>query len=108
MKMLHQFEQGKKKKKKKVVKEPKRSSQKWPQTPKKNLWLEYLDSTAAQSPWHIFGPRPSGCELSRCCRRPEATSPATGKPRGGCPPGTGLKIKQKRSGDNQLTVTFAT
>lgn len=49
-----------------------------------------LCSTAAPSPSHTFCPNPSACEPSRCSRRPEATSPATGRPRGSYPPGTAL------------------
>lgn len=60
----------------------------------------YLDSTAAQSPWHFSCPRPSEYELSQCSQCPEATSPATDTPHGGCLPGTALKIRQKWAGNN--------
>lgn len=53
--------------------------------------VAHLCSTAEPSPWRTFCPRPSGSELSRCSRCPEATTPATGRPHGSCLPGTELQ-----------------
>lgn len=57
----------------------------------------HLCSTAAPSPWRTFCLRPSGCAPSRCSGCPEATSPATGTPRGNYPPGTKLPGGDRRS-----------
>lgn len=53
--------------------------------------VRHLCNTAGRFPWRTSCRHPSGCGPSRCSRCPGATSPATGTPRGSCPPGTALQ-----------------
>lgn len=69
--------------------------------------VEYLYSTAALSPSHTSCLSPSGFERSQCFRCPGATSPATSTPHGGCPPGTGLSVGERKQ-DHDTTCTVHT